>query len=115
MKYFGKIGDKIYLYSLMKSSKIMIYPSYVDSFGIVVAEVLANGLPVVVYDIPAIKHYYGDCKAVKVVRSGDKEALFEAAVELLGNYKEFKQIAIECAKKYSWNTVYAFSSKVLQR
>jgi len=113
IKYFGKIEDKIYLYSLMKSSKIMIYPSYVDSFGIVVAEALANGLPVVAYDIPAIKHYYGDCKAVKLVRAGDKEALFKAAVELLGNYKEFKQIAIECAKKYSWdNTVYSFSNIV---
>ncbi|BCU70920.1 glycosyltransferase family 4 protein [Stygiolobus caldivivus] len=113
IKYFGKVEDKSYLYSIMKSSKIMVYPSYVDSFGIVVAEALANGIPVVAYDIPAIKYYYGDCKAVKLVKTGDKESLLKATLEFLSSYKEYRDVALECAKKYSWDsTVYSFSSIV---
>ncbi|NON63435.1 glycosyltransferase, partial [Acidianus sp. RZ1] len=37
-KYFGEIKDKTFLYSLIKSSKVFLYPTNIDSFGIVVAE-----------------------------------------------------------------------------
>ncbi|NON63502.1 glycosyltransferase, partial [Acidianus sp. RZ1] len=38
LRYLGNITDKSLLYSYMKSSKIFLYPSHKDSFGIVVAE-----------------------------------------------------------------------------
>ena len=36
----------------MKKSRLLICPSYYESFGMVIVEAMTCGLPVVVYDLP---------------------------------------------------------------
>ena len=40
---------------LLSRSKVMVHPSYMDTFAIVVLEALSVDTPVVAYGIPAIK------------------------------------------------------------
>jgi glycosyltransferase involved in cell wall biosynthesis len=40
-------------FSLMKRSRVCLFPSYVEEWGLVPQEALACGLPVVTYDLPA--------------------------------------------------------------
>lgn len=64
-------------------AKLMIYPSHVDSFSYAVLESLYLGTPVVAYDIPALRIYYGDNPGVRLVEEGDLEALITDSVEVL--------------------------------
>ncbi|WP_338602478.1 glycosyltransferase [Sulfolobus tengchongensis] len=105
IKYFGEIIDKRVMYSILKSAKVFIYPTHADSFGIVVAEALACGVPVVAYDIPAMRYYYGDCKSVKLVKEGDVKQMFLEVLEIFKDYDYYKALAEECASKYSWDKV----------
>jgi glycosyltransferase involved in cell wall biosynthesis len=54
----SKIGDE--KFSLLKSSKIFLCPSYYESFAIVIAEAMACGLPVIAYDLPIYEDIYGE-------------------------------------------------------
>ncbi len=113
VNYLGEVLDKRRLYGIMKGSKVLLYPSLVDSFGIVVAEALACGLPVVAYDIPAIRHYFGDCEAVKLVKVGDVKGLINGVKEMINN--DYKDVARECAKKYSWEEVTKSFINILEK
>ncbi|MGC8895810.1 MAG: glycosyltransferase [Candidatus Bathyarchaeia archaeon] len=71
------------LYSLLKSSKIFIFPSLFEGWGIAVAEALACGLPVVAYDIPALKENFGDCESVFLVAVKDFEGMSSKILNIL--------------------------------
>lgn len=52
-KKMGKEKDKF-----IQSARVFVYPSLYESFGIVILEALASGLPVVTYDLPIYKEIY---------------------------------------------------------
>jgi len=56
---------------LIKSSRVFVFPSRFEGWGMAVADALACGLPVVCYDIPAIREVFGSCKSVFLVPPGD--------------------------------------------
>ncbi len=47
--------DKI---ATLKASRIFLFPSYEEGWGIAIAEAMACGLPVVAYDLPAYQHIF---------------------------------------------------------
>ena len=48
------------VYRLLSTTKLMIFPSHEEGYGMAVAEALANGCRVVSYDLPVIKKEFGD-------------------------------------------------------
>jgi glycosyltransferase involved in cell wall biosynthesis len=104
ISYLGPFQDRSSLYSLFTESRLMVYPSYLDSFGITVAEALANGVPVVAYDIPALRHYFGSCRAVRLVEKGDREALLRESLNVLEG-QDLSEEAEKCGLKFSWDQV----------
>ncbi|BBG24883.1 glycosyltransferase family 4 protein [Sulfuracidifex tepidarius] len=108
ISYLGEVSRDM-IFSTMKSGKVFIYPTYIDSFGIVVAEALACGVPVVTYDIPAMTHYYGKCDAVRIVKTGNVEEMTRETLNILSNYEKYSKIALECSEMFSWEyTVSSF-------
>ncbi|MCY0850999.1 glycosyltransferase family 4 protein [Sulfuracidifex metallicus] len=110
--YLGELSREM-VFNVMKSSRLFIYPTYVDSFGIVVAEALASGVPVVTYDIPAIRHYFGECEAVKIVKVGDLKSMTKASLEILNEHERLSKIALECSKRFSWDAVASSFASIL--
>jgi glycosyltransferase involved in cell wall biosynthesis len=96
----------IELYSLLKTSRVFIFPSLFEGWGIAVAEALACGLPVVAYDIPALKEVFGSCTNVFLVSVGDIERMTQKVLELLnaGN-DEVGEISRNYARKFEWEKV----------
>ena len=78
----GVVDEKT-KFRLMKESRVCIFPSYLEGWGIVPQEALACGLPVVVYDLPVYAENIKPCDAVRSVPLGDIEALAAAALELI--------------------------------
>jgi glycosyltransferase involved in cell wall biosynthesis len=70
-------------WSLRRKAKLTLYPSHVDSFSYTVLESLLLGVPVVAYNIPALKLNYGGVEGLYLVEEGDIEALASKVLEVL--------------------------------
>ena len=70
-------------YRIYRSARIFVHPTVFDNNGMVAAEALCSGLPVVMYDLPPLRKVYTD-GCVKVP-FGDKRAFAAEVVSLLYN------------------------------
>ena len=104
----GKCSD-FELYSLLKSSKIFIFPSVFEGWGLAVAEALACSLPIVAYDIPALRENFGECQSVFFIRPKNLRELSLMVLELLNlSRKELVRLGEKSrsfSRKFSWETV----------
>lgn len=73
-------------FRLLKSSRVFLMPSYYESWGIVVGEALAAGVPVVAYDLSCYRPVFGD--AVRYVQCFDRQAFKKAAEDEIRNQRE---------------------------
>ncbi len=83
LRYLGYVQHGVKLYEAVSKAKVLMYPSYEDSFSLTVLEALGLGLMVVAYDIPAIRYLYGRIPAVAIVNKGDVKALSMRAFSML--------------------------------
>jgi len=104
------------LSSLLKSCKVMIYPSYLDAIPMAVMESLFNNLPVVAYNIPAIKFNYGALDAVIKVSPGNINDMANRIVELLkGNLElDYSKLKIFLKKFSSWRDVIKSEDRIIK-
>jgi glycosyltransferase involved in cell wall biosynthesis len=93
--------DDLELYSLLKQSKVFVFPSLFEGWGISVAEALACGLPVVAYDIPALREVFGKCESVFLVPVKDIDGLVFAILDVLGKHEQEYNDLSYCAWSYS--------------
>ncbi len=70
-------------YRIYREAKLFVHPTVYDNNGMVAAEALCSGLPVVMYDLPALRQVYTvGCVKVPV---GDKAHFAEAIARLLAD------------------------------
>lgn len=103
--FYGFLGGEE-KYRMIKRCKIFIFPSYVESFGQAVCEALACGLPVIAYNIPALREHYGDY--ISYVEKGDIRSMARCAVNILRNYdSQFVRIieGMKRAEVYDWGNI----------
>ena len=92
------------VYQLMKTSKIFLFPSHEEGWGIALSEAMAAGLPAVVYDLPAFrdKDLGG---AITKVKLGDYESFARAILDLL-LHEDIRKVksrkAIIATARYDW-------------
>ncbi|MDI6752422.1 MAG: glycosyltransferase family 1 protein [bacterium] len=91
------------------SSDFFIFPSATDTFGNVVLEALASGLPAIVSDEGGPKELVIDGQTGFVVKAGDMDELKEKIDLLCEENKMRKNLsgkAVEYTKKMSWEAVF---------
>jgi len=84
VEYLGFV-EREKLNSIVSKARLLLYPSHVDGFSLVVLEALALGTPVVAYDIPAITSVYGMLNAVRIVREFDVASMAKEALKVLSS------------------------------
>jgi glycosyltransferase involved in cell wall biosynthesis len=91
----------------MKASKVFLFPSRFEGWGLAVDEALACGLPVVCYNIPALREVFGRRNSVFFIPVGDTGRFAEAVEEVLSEDSlcELEATSKEYAKHLSWETV----------
>lgn len=89
------------------SMDIFVFPSRTDTYGNVVQEALASGVPVVATDQGGPRHIVAHGRNGLICRSD--EELAEAVVELAHNpglRQSMRQHAVECMQARSWDAVF---------
>ena len=101
---------------MLKESKVFVFPSYAEGFAQVVCEAMACGLPVIAYDLPEYKEWYGE--HIAYVQTGDLNDLLHKTLQLLRNKKlrdEMGRKGVMRAKNYSWDSVSEYELEVITR
>jgi len=91
-------------FSILKSSKIFLYPSRYDAGPITVLEALACGIPVVAYKVPAIMLNYPTNAVIKANIGHYSEMAYKAISLLMDDElrTKLKQSAISFSSNYTW-------------
>ena len=93
-------GDK--LFRTIKSSRIFVFPSYEEGWGISVCEAMSCGIPVIAYDLP-VYDIFGE--AIIKVPIGDKRSFATEILRLLLNERlrlEISEKAMSVAGQFDW-------------
>ena len=97
--FTGFLGGET-LSSAYASADIFVFPSATDTFGNVVLEAQASGLPVVVSDEGGPRELMVDGETGIVVPAGSREALVAAITRLLGEPEETERMG-ENARRFT--------------
>lgn len=92
------------VYRTLKSSKVFVFPSHEEGWGISVCEAMACGLPAVAYDLPVLREIFP--KGIVRIKMGDYQAFADNVLELLRSkvkYDRLSEDAATMASQYSWD------------
>jgi glycosyltransferase involved in cell wall biosynthesis len=88
---------------LIQQSRLLVFPTWCESFGLPLAEALALGAPSVAADIPACREVGGD--AASYYAPGDPRSLADAISELLASpdhSQAMSERALARGRTFSW-------------
>lgn len=93
-KFLGKM-NKYQIANELRKHDVFAWPSLTDTFGLVVLEGMASGLPVAAFDNEVNRYIIEDDKSGILMKDNLKEAI------LMATQLE-KKDAVDRAKKFSW-------------
>lgn len=97
------------LSKLYREADLFVFPSYLDSWAMVVIEAMASGLPVIVSSNTGAKEAINsNCGFISP--AGDNKIIMEKIMSLHNNKSLIREMGIEARKQsllYTWNSYYA--------
>jgi glycosyltransferase involved in cell wall biosynthesis len=88
---------------LVQQARVLVFPTWCESFGLPLAEALAMGAPAVAADIPACREVGGE--AASYYATGDVRSLADAVAALLASpatSQALAERAFERGRAFSW-------------
>jgi len=108
IKFLGFLENHDDVYALMKSSKVFVFPSIREGFGIVVIEANACGIPVITIDHKdnAARDLIEERKNGFVCQLNEEE-IAKRIMEILENNlsRKMKEACKDFAKNYDWDKI----------
>lgn len=94
---------------ILINTKVGVFPSFVEGFGLAVVEMLALGIPVVAFDIPGPSDILKPIEDSLVVKLGDIDAMIEKVTEILSlsnvEYSVLSKRCYERAQDFKISTI----------
>lgn len=91
-------------FSTIKASKVFVFPSHEEGFGIAALEAQVLGLPVVAWNLPVFEEIFP--KGMIKLKIGKVKKFAEEVVRLLREkkfYQSLSQEAVKNAKRFNWD------------
>ncbi|MBV9328349.1 MAG: glycosyltransferase [Chloroflexi bacterium] len=82
---------------LMRQARVLVFPTWCESFGLPLAEALAMGAPAVAADIPACREVGGD--AARYYATGDADSLADCIGDVLGSPEAADDLACRARER----------------
>lgn len=109
---------KLTAYELLehyRKSDILLFPSLWEGYGMVIAEAMANGLPVISSDIPTSRELIDDGVNGLLFKKEDHQDLAKCIKKLYNDKELYSEISINSIKRaLSFNTWETTSIKILE-
>ncbi|WP_018479263.1 glycosyltransferase family 4 protein [Pontibacter roseus] len=99
---------------LLSNCQVGMFPSYIESFGIGVLEMMAAGIPVVCYSSPGPSDFVPDSLLIK---PGDTNQFASRLIDLLRFPEErqkYSQVVLSIAEHYDWDRIGLGVARVYQ-
>ena len=104
IKHIGKLSSDELLWHY-QNSDIMIFPSMWEGYGMVIAEAMANGLPVISSDIPTSKELIDDGVDGLLFKKGNHQELTRCIKKLYNDNELYSRISENSIRRaLSFNT-----------
>ena len=104
----GFVSDREALVALMRAANVLVLPSLVDRFGIVLVEAMAAATPCIASDYGALPEIVGD--AGLIVPAGDTQKLVEAMESVLADCNLAARLGKNGRRrfeeKYNWDAIW---------
>jgi glycosyltransferase involved in cell wall biosynthesis len=115
----GPEPDYIEVIKLFKMSRINIFLSYIEGWGLVPIEGLACGIPVIAYDLEVYNENIRNCEAAFIVPRGDFSETSKTILWLLSKsdkeLNKLGKVATRFASQYDWDSSARKTFNVLEK
>lgn len=91
---------------IMKTSKLLIFPSHEEGFGLSIVEAMAVGIPVLAWDLPSYRVNFKN--GILTIPKGDIKNMSSAVLELLDDankYLYWKNRGFKNSLRFDWETI----------
>ncbi len=113
IKLLGFLDERRALETL-KASRVFLFPSHEEGWGIAICEAMACGLPVIAYDLPVYKEVFR--QGMVRIPKGDVNKFADSVKDLFSEdkkYEELSRAAKDTASRYNWDEVAAREAQLL--
>lgn len=93
------------LLNIYRENDIFVMPSYKETFGLVYAEAMSQGLPVIYTRGQGFDGQLPEGTAGYAVDPSDPTEIADRVENIAGNYTEMAENAKVCAAKFNWNDI----------
>lgn len=107
--------DKEEVIEYYKNSDIFVMPSLKETFGLVYAEALSQGLPIIYSRGQGIDGYFAEGQVGYHVRSKHPEDIAKAIEDIVSSYDVLSSRAIEASQAFSWERIASLYEKMYQQ
>ena len=108
------IDNKIDIYKILLKSKVIIFPSYEEGWGISLFESIMTKRPVVTYNLPIFQELFENKLITAPI--GDTKNFSKKIIKLINNKSNQKYIedCYKIAQKYDWENVFKIEKNILK-
>lgn len=112
----GFISKKTNIYKILLASKVIIFPSYEEGWGISLFESIMTKRPIVAYNLPIFQELFKNKLFTAPI--GKPKKIAQKAITLIDQYncsstKKYIRDCYQIAQKYDWEKVYLLEKQYL--
>jgi glycosyltransferase involved in cell wall biosynthesis len=111
---FGQV-DEDRKWQLYRQSRLCLFPSRAEGWGLVPLEALACGIPVVAYDLPAYAENIAHGPGSTLCPVGDHDAAARAVLRYLEGERPDPLALQAFTQRFSWETAVTHEEALLER
>jgi glycosyltransferase involved in cell wall biosynthesis len=103
---------------LLDRAWLIVHPSILEGFGLVVIEANARGTPAVAYDVPGLRTSIRDGETGLLVENGNVPALADAVISMIKDTElrnRLTENALEYSKQFSWDNAAKVFSEIIEQ
>lgn len=103
VEFLGFVNDRHQLRQIYRLSDVLVVPSFTESFGIVYAEALSQGIPVIYTRNQGFDGFFKDGMVGHAVDPNNPEQIADAILDIRDHFDDMSRTAIAESPMFRWD------------